>query len=145
MKRSLFLTLILPWSIANSQPYNCPSVYPGKDAVKPLPLTNAIMRFGENRGDGWLHGVEEATKQGLDTHYVLPESEKKWLVCSYGGKKRISGTLINGTEWGQYVADGQREWWIKLPINVVMCDLNVREVKSRNPGESTWTATAICE
>lgn len=103
------------------------------------------MHFGELRGDGWLHGSDQPVKDGSDAHYAFPPGEKRWLVCSYGGEKRVKGTVINGHEWGQYMADGGREWWMQLDPKVAMCDLQVREIQSRDRGKSSWTVTAICE
>jgi len=81
----------------------------------------------------------------MDTHYGFGEGEQAWLVCSYGGGKRVKGRVHDGHEWGQYMDDGQREWWVKLASKLAMCDLQVREIKSRGGSPSAWTATVNCE
>lgn len=146
MRKILFAALVLFCAASDAQVYKCPAVYPGKDANNPnLPLTNASMHQGELRGNGWLIGQDEVAMEGIDTRYGFGEGEQAWLVCTYGGKKRVKGRVHDGHEWGQYMDGGERALWMKLDPKVEVCDLQVREVKPRGQGAGTWTATAICK
>lgn len=125
--------------------YRCPDVYPGKDGKRPnLPLTSAFMHQGEMHGDGWITGRNEVAEEGIDTRYGFMDDEQAWLVCTYGGKKRVKGRVHDGHEWGQYMDGREREWWLKLAPKVGVCDLQVREVKSHVPGDTAWTAVVSC-
>jgi hypothetical protein len=51
-----------------------------------------------------------------------------------------------GHEWGQFMeGGGQYPWFMKLAPKLGECTLEVREIKSRGPGKSTWTVTANCK
>jgi hypothetical protein len=145
--RTLILTvLLLPCAFASAQVYKCPPFYPGKDAgTKNLPVTNASVYWGELHGDGALKGDDKPVQDGIDVHYGLANDEQGWLVCAYGGRKRIKGKVHDGHEWGQYMVSGNREWWMKLAPKVSLCTVQVREAKSRDQGKSTWTITAVCK
>jgi hypothetical protein len=146
MKAILFTALALPFATADAQVYACPQFYPVAEAgPQRLPLTNATMNIGEKNGQGRLHGSDEPAKDGSDTHYGFPGTEPRWLVCWYGGRKRIKGNVIDHHEWGQYVADHYREWWIQVDPKANVCRVQIREAKSADGGSSTWTATATCE
>jgi hypothetical protein len=159
MRDLLFAVLVLSCASANAQVYKCPDFYPIKDAplagtsrvpqgggiTLDLPVTNAVMYRGDKHGNGALHGDDEPVKGGTDAHYGFPDNEPRWLVCQYGGRKRISGSVIAGHEWGAQVVGHVSEWWVPLDQKVDACDLKIREVKSGDRGNSTWAATAVCK
>lgn len=136
---------ILPWGVASAQmSYKCPQVYPGKDAL-PAPLTGAFMESGEVPGNRWYAPPrEEAAEEGYDVPYSFADEEQAWLVCSYGGRKRIKGRIHDGHEWNQRMEGSVADWWMKLAPKVGNCTVQVREVKSRAP-KSLWTVTTTCE
>lgn len=144
MRTLLFAALALTCAACNAQVYQCPQVYPGKDASA-SPLTGASMMWGELHGDGYLHGEDEAVEGGHDIRYGFADDEQGWLVCAYGAKKRIKGRLHNGHEWGQAMSYGRTKWWVKLAPNAGNCTVQIREVKNLDPGKSIWTATAVCK
>jgi hypothetical protein len=82
------------------------------------------------------------------TSKVIPSStllEESWRSTHTGSKKRISGPFHDGHEWNQSMEPGAFEWWMKLAPTVGRCTVQAREVKSRPPGKSTWTVTAVCK
>lgn len=145
MKSLLFITLILSGTASNAADlYRCPQAYPGKDAPS-APLTGASMRSGELHGNGWLTGDDEAAEEGQDIRYGFADDEQAWLVCTYGGNNRVKGRVHDGHEWNQRMEGGIAEWWVKLGPKISSCTVQIREVKSRTPGQGTWTAAAICK
>jgi hypothetical protein len=154
MRAAFFATAMLSCSVASAQVYKCPASYPttegylagthpeNKEQARTgvNRLTNAMMFFGELHGKGAMHGDIEEIKGGADIHFGFPDGTPRWLVCQYGGSKRVSGTATSGPQ-----SVGGREWWMQLDPLVDVCDLKIREIKSRDRGESTWTATAICQ
>lgn len=143
MRTLLFAVLALSFAATNAEVYKCPQFYPGKD--KPAtPLTGALMTQGELRADGYWTD-DEAAEDGYDVHYAFEDDKQAWLVCSYGGKKRIKGRFHDGHEWNQRMEWGGIDWSVKLPPKMSRCTAQVREVKSGDRGTSTWTATATCK
>lgn len=124
--------------------YRCPQSYPGKDAPS-SPLTGAFMDSGPMHGSGQMAPPrDEAAEEGYDLPYAFSDDEQAWLICSYGAKKRIKGRFHDGHEWNQRMEGGAAEWWVKLAPQAGACTVQVREIKPRSPGKSTWTATATC-
>lgn len=151
MKRTLIAALALTGAIAHAEVYRCPQTYPGKDAA-PAPLTGAFMMWGERPSSGppfpsgWDTPDDRAAKEGMDQHYELPANEEGWLICQYGSGKRIKGRFQNGHEWGQHMEQlGQQPWFMKLAPNDTSCTVQIREIKTRSPGKSTWTVSAVCK
>lgn len=145
MRIVLLAVLVLSTATATAQVYRCPQTYPGKDAP-PAPLTGAFMESGEGRGNrSYAPPRDEAAEEGYDIPYSFADEEQAWLVCSYGGKKRIKGRFHDGHEWNQRIQGSVADWWMKLTPKVGICTVQVREVKSRVPSKSRWTATATCE
>lgn len=145
--RSLLIAamVLLPATVHAQAVYRCPQTYPGKD-TSPSPLTGASMRSGELHGSGWIAPpLDEAAEEGYDERYAFADDEQAWLVCTYGSRKRIKGRSHDGHEWAQRMEAGGSEWWIKLAPKVGICTVQVREIKPRDPGKSTWTATAVCK
>ena len=153
MKRTLVAALILSCTVAHAEVYRCPPTYPDqtypvKD-VPNAPLTGAEVMFGERPSsgppypDGWLTPDEIPKEGGIDLRYWLSEDDKGWLICTYGAHKRIKGRFHGGYEWGQHMESGQ-PWFVKLPAKIKGCTVHIREVKTRDPGKSTWTVTATC-
>jgi hypothetical protein len=143
MKAILFVTLLLSCASTNAQLYKCPQVYPNKD--KPAaPLTGAMMRQSEPTPTNHLKD-DEAAEEGYDAHYALDPYDRAWLVCFYGGNKRIKGRFHDGHEWNQRMASADFDWEMRLAPKVSDCTVQVREIKARDPRKSTWTATAICK
>jgi hypothetical protein len=151
MTRTLFASLVLSCSAAHAAEYRCPSTYPGKDAPAD-PLTSAYMMWGHRPSSGppfpsgWDTPNERAAKDGMDLHYELPEHEEGWLICEYGSRKRIKGRFQGGHEWGQHMEPlGEQPWFIKLAPRDTSCTVQIREIKTPEPSQSTWTVTAICQ
>jgi hypothetical protein len=144
MKALAFAVLTLSSAAANAQVYKCPQLYPGKDAPGAV-LTGASMMWGELHGDGYLHGDDETAMGGHDLHYGFADDEQGWLVCAYGGAKRIKGKFRDGQEWGQAMSFGGLKWWMKLAPKAGNCTVKLREISASDPGKRTWTATAICK
>ena len=144
MRTGLFAVLVLSCVATNAQVYRCPQVYPGKDAPV-APLTGASIRLGELHGNGWLVGDDEAAKEGYNDHYELLVDKQAWLVCSYGGTKRIKGRFHDGHEWNQRMEWGGIDWWMRLAPKIGACTVKTREIKQRNGDKSAWTVTAVCE
>jgi hypothetical protein len=146
MRVPLFAALLLSCSTANAQfVYKCPQSYPAND--KPAaPLTNATMAWGEFHGNGLFAGdYSEAAQEGYDLRYGFVGDEQAWLICGYGGKKRVKGRFHDGHEWNQRMEWGTTEWWVKIAPKVQACNIQVREIKTHDPSKSTWTVTATCE
>lgn len=147
MKCLLFAVLAVSCATAaNAQfVYKCPQTYPGKD--KPAtPLTNATMAWGELRGNGMFAGdYSEAAEEGYDSRYPFAGEEQGWLICGYGGTKRIKGRFHDGHEWNQRMEWGTSEWWVKVAPKVNVCNVQVREVKSPGSDKRIWTVTATCK
>lgn len=143
MKVLLFAALVVSHAAANAQVYTCPQVYPDKD--KPAAsLTGAMVRQTEPTPTNNLLG-EEAAEEGYDSHYALDPDDHTWLVCFYGGSKRIKGRIHDGHEWNQRMASADFSWKMKLAPRLSDCTVQTREVKSRTAGKSTWTVTALCK
>jgi hypothetical protein len=87
----------------------------------------------------------DSAEEGYDAHYALDPYDQTWLVCFYGGNKRIKGRFHDGHEWNQRMASADFDWEMRLAPNVSECNVQVREIKARDPRENTWTVTAICE
>lgn len=145
--RTLFIAalIILPCGATNAQMiYRCPQVYPGK--ASPAPLTGAFMDSGDVPGTrSYAPPRDEAAEEGYDIPYTFADDEQAWLVCEYGGKKRIKGRFHDGHEWNQRMEVGTAAWSMKLAPKAGRCNVQVREVKSGAPSKSTWTVTAICK
>lgn len=137
---------ILPVGGADAQmSYRCPQIYPGNDAP-PASLTGAFMESGEVRGNrSYAPPRDEAAEEGYDIPYSFADEEQAWLVCSYGGNKRVKGRFHDGHEWNQRMEGSVADWWVKLAPKVGICTLQVREMKSRVRSKSTWAATAVCK
>jgi hypothetical protein len=152
MKRTLIAALTLSSAVAHAGVYRCPQTYPGKDAPA-IPLTGAFMMWGERASSaprfptGWLRGDDRVAQEGIDIRYGLAEPpEPNWLICEYGSRKRIKGRSRDGHEWGQYMeGHGKEAWFMRLAPKDMDCTVQIREIKSRDPSNSTWTATAICK
>lgn len=143
MRALLFAALVLSSSATNAQVYKCPQVYPHKD--KPAaPLTGATMRQAEERAGGYWTD-DEAADEGYDVHYAFDPNEQTWLVCFYGGKKRIKGRFHDGHEWNQRMVSAGIDWEMRLAPKVSECTVQVREVKTRTASKGTWTVTALCK
>lgn len=143
MKGFLFVTLLLTGASTNAQVYKCPQVYPGKD--KPAaPLTGAMMRQSEPTPSNHV-SAEEAAEEGYDTRYALDPYDQAWLVCFYGGNKRIKGRFHDGHEWNQRIASADFDWEMRLAPKLSDCTVQTREIKERAPGKSMWTVTALCK
>jgi hypothetical protein len=143
MKKLLFAALVLSQAVVNAQVYKCPQVYPGKE--KPAaPLTGAMVRQTEPTPTNNLLD-EEAAEEGYDSHYALDPADQTWLVCFYGGNKRIKGRFHDGHEWNQRIASADFTWKMKLVPKLSDCIVQTREIKSRAPSKSTWTVTASCK
>ncbi len=145
MRGLLFSVLILSSATAGAETYRCPQAYPGKD--KPaLPLTNADMTQDTDIqfASGFLTD-DEAAEEGYNAHYAFDTGSQTRLVCLYGGKTRLKGRVHDGHEWNQRMQGGDSEWSVKLAPKISRCTLQVREIKTRDPSKSTWTATANCE
>lgn len=141
MKALLFAVLLMPFA-THAQVYRCPQVYPDKD--KPAaPLTGAMVRQTEPTPTNNLLD-EEAAEEGFDSHYALDPDDQTWLVCFYGGNKRIKGRFHDGHEWNQRMASADFSWEMKLTPKLSDCTIQTREIKPRGPGKSTWTTTATC-
>jgi hypothetical protein len=56
----------------------------------------------------------------------------------------MKGQLRDSNEWGQRMESGQ-PWFVKLPPKTTSCTVQIREIKTRSAGNSTWTVTAVCE
>ena len=142
MKALLFAVLLLPCAAISAQVYRCPQIYPDKD--KPAaPLTGAMVKQSELTPTNNVLD-EEAAEEGYDSHYALDPADQTWLVCFYGGKKRITGRFHDGHEWNQRIASADSTWKMKLAAKLSDCTVQTRETKSRAPGKSTWTVTATC-
>lgn len=152
MKRILIAAFALSSAVALAGVYRCPQTYPGKEAPG-IPLTGAMMSWGERPSsgppfpDGWLMGSEEDAQEGTDHHYELAEQpEPNWLICLYGARKRIKGRFHDGHEWGQYMEGyGEQLWFMQLAPKDTDCTVQTREIKTRDPSKSTWTANATCK
>lgn len=143
MKALLFVALLLPFTGTSAQVYRCPQVYPDKD--KPAaPLTGAMVRQTEPTPTNNLVD-EEAAEEGYDSHYALDFVDQTWLVCFYGGNKRIEGRFHDGHEWNQRIASAESSWKMKLAPKLSDCTVQTRESKTRDAGKSTWAVTAICK
>jgi hypothetical protein len=143
MKALLFAVLLLPSAGTGAQVYRCPQVYPDKD--KPAaPLTGAMVRQTEPTPTNNILD-EEAAEEGYDSHYALDPVDQTWLVCFYGGKKRLKGRFHDGHEWNQRIASADSAWKMKLAPTLSDCTIQTREVKTRDSGKSTWTVTATCK
>ena len=143
MKALLFVALLLPFTGTSAQVYRCPQVYPDKD--KPAaPLTGAMVRQSEPTPTNNLVD-EEAAEEGYDSHYALDPVDQTWLVCFYGGNKRIKGRFHDGHEWNQRIAAANSAWEMKLAPKLSDCTIQTRESKTRAPSRSTWTVTATCQ
>lgn len=143
MKAVLFATLLLYGAGTNAQVYKCPQVYPDKD--KPAaPLTGAMMRQTDPTPTNHVKD-EEAAEEGYDAHYALDPYDQTWLVCFYGGNKRIKGRVHDGHEWSQRIASADFDWEMRLAPKVSNCTVQVRESKARDLRKSTWTVTAVCK
>lgn len=145
MRHSIVAGFFFCWGAATAQNYKCPPFHTTPGPSGRTALTSATMHAGELQGDWSLHGAREPIKGGTSTRYVFPEGQKNWLVCSYGSKKRISGTTINGQQWGQYMEWDKRERWIPLSAKVAGCELLVREVARGDSTRHVWTAEAVCK
>jgi hypothetical protein len=143
MKAILFATLLLCGTTTNAQVYKCPAVYPNKNRPA-APLTDAMMRQTDPTPTNHVKD-EEAAEEGYDTHYALDPFDQTWLVCFYGGNKRIKGRFHDGHEWNQRMESADFDWEMRLAPKVRDCTVQVREIKARAPSKSTWTATAICK
>lgn len=143
MKDLLFVTLLMTSAATNAQVYKCPQVYPAKDKPAAL-LTGAMMRQSEPTPTNHVSD-EEAAEEGYDTHYALDPYEQAWLVCFYGGNKRIKGRFHDGHEWNQRIASADFDWEMRLAPKLSDCTVQTREMKARPPGKSTWTVTALCK
>lgn len=143
MSIPLFAVLVLACAASNAEVYKCPPFYPSED--KPAaPLTGATMTQAEFRAGGYWTD-DEAAEEGYNVQYAFDDHEPAWLVCWYGGRKRIKGRFHDGHEWNQRMEWGGIEWKVKLAPKVSRCTTQVREIKSGAPDKSTWTATAICK
>ena len=143
MRALLIAILALFPVLACAQVYKCPQVYPDKD--KPAaPLTGASMRQAEPGPSGYLTD-EEAAEEGYDAHYAFDPEEPAWLVCWYGGNKRVKGRFHDGHEWNQRMASADYDWETKLAPRISNCTVQTRERKARSAGKSTWTVTAQCQ
>jgi hypothetical protein len=153
MSRVLIAVLVMWAPIVDAEVYRCPPTYPDQSYpvkdVPNAPLTGAEIMFGERPSsgppypDGWITPDEIPREGGMDFQYWLSEDEHGWLICTYGARKRINGRLHGGKEWGQYMESGQ-PWFVRLASKIKGCTVQVREIKTRDPNSSTWTATAIC-
>jgi hypothetical protein len=135
--------MALCWTVASAQVYECPQVYPGKDALA-APLTGASMMWGELHGDGYLHGDDVAVDGGRDIRYGFADDEQAWLVCAYGADKRIKGKFVGGRESGQAMSYGGIKWWVRLAPKAGLCTVQIREIQPGSSSKSTWTARAVC-
>jgi hypothetical protein len=142
MKALLFAALLIPSAVTNAQVYRCPQVYPDKEKPS-IPLTGAMVRQTELTPTNNLLD-EEAAEEGYDSHYALDPSEQTWLVCFYGGNKRIKGRFHDGHEWNQRIASADSAWKMKLAPKLSDCTIQTREAKTRIPSKSIWTVTVIC-
>ena len=145
MRKLIFLVLILSSATAGAETYRCPQAYPGTD--KPaLPLTSADMTQDTDIqfASGFLTD-DEAAEEGYNAYYAFDTESQTRLVCLYGGKTRVKGRFHDGHEWNQRMQDGGKEWTMKLAPKTSRCTLQVREIKTRDPNKSTWTATADCK
>jgi HKD family nuclease len=86
----------------------------------------------------------EAAQEGYDERYAFNTEWQTRLVCFYGGGKRTKGRFHDGHEWNQRV-DGGIEWSMKLAPKIGKCTLQVREFRSDDQRNSTWTAIAACD
>ena len=144
MRTLFFAALTLACAVSNAAVYDCPQVYPGKDAST-ASLTGASMMWGELHGDGYLHGDDEAADGGYDIRYGFADDEQAWLVCAYGADKRIKGKIRDGREWGQSMSYGGIKWWVKLAPKVGNCTVQVRETNVTDSRKNIWTAAAVCQ
>ena len=80
-----------------------------------------------------------------DLPYSFADEEQAWLVCSYGGNKRVKGRFHDGHEWNQRMEGSVADWWVKLAPKVGICTVQVREMKSGVRRKSAWAATAVCK
>jgi hypothetical protein len=143
MKSLLFALLLLPFAATHAQVYRCPQVYPDKD--KPaLPLTGAMVRQTEPTPTNHLLD-DEAAEEGYDSHYALDPGDRAWLVCFYGGSKRIKGRFHDGHEWNQRIGSADAAWKMRLAPGLSDCTVQTREIKSSAPSKSTWTVTTTCQ
>lgn len=143
MKALLLATLLLAGAAANAQVYKCPQVYPAKD--KPAaPLTGAMMRQSAPTPTNHVRD-EEAAEEGYDTHYALDPDDQAWLVCLYGGSKRLAGRFHDGHEWNQRMVSALFDWEMRLALKLSECTVQTREIKVGTAGKSTWTVTALCK
>jgi hypothetical protein len=143
MRPLLFAALMLSHAFASAEVYKCPQVYPGKD--KPAaPLTGAAMRQVEPSASGHMMD-DEAAEEGYDEHFAFYPEEQTWLICFYGGTRRVKGRFHDGHEWNQRMESADFDWEMKLAPGLSKCTVQTRELKTRGPGKSTWTVTAICE
>ena len=150
MKTALVAVMALSCTAAQADVYRCPAAYPGKDAPA-LPLSGAMMMFGERSGNGlpfppgWDTPNDREVEGGIDQHYELPENEQGWLICEYGSRKRVKGRIRNGHEYGLSMEHyGQQSWMIKLAPRDASCTVSIREAKPGSTHESTWTVSAMC-
>jgi hypothetical protein len=104
------------------------------------------MAWGEIHGTGLFAGdYSEPAQDGFNLRFPFMDDQQAWLVCSYGSKKRNKGRFHEGRESSQYMEWTPIEWWVKIAPKVRACDVQVREMKTRDPGKNTWTATATCQ
>lgn len=145
MKSLALFVLALTYATANAQVYRCPQAYPGNDRPA-APLTSATMAWGEIHGTGLFAGdYSEPAHDGFNLRFPFMDDQQAWLVCSYGSKKRHKGQFHEGRESNQYMEWTAIEWWVKVAPKVGACDVQVRELKTRDPSKSTWTATTTCQ
>ena len=103
------------------------------------------MAWGEIHGTGLFAGdYSEPAQDGFNLRFPFMEDQQAWLVCSYGGKKRNKGQFHERREWNQYMEWTPIEWWVRIAPKVRACDVQVREIKTRDPNNGTWTVTATC-
>ncbi|WP_371762893.1 hypothetical protein [Massilia sp.] len=150
MKTALVAILTLSCTAAYADVYRCPAAYPGKDAAA-LPLTGAMMMFGERPGNGlpfpsgWDTPSDLEVEGGMDQHYELPENEQGWLICEYGSRQRVKGRIRNGHEYGQAMEHyGQQSWFIKLAPRDASCTVHIRETRFNDTNKRIWTVSATC-
>ena len=143
MKAILLLALLLGTVATYAQTYRCPQFYPGKTKA-PAPLTGAMMRQSEPTPTNHLI-EDEAAEEGFDAHYSLDPDDRTWLVCFYGGEKRIKGRFHDGHEWNQRMASADFDWETRLAPGISNCTIQTREIKASDARKSTWTVTVNCQ
>ena len=98
------LANVLLCAVAQAEDFHCPPQYPRETHgvvgdtntfVSPSRLTRGGVYWGALGGQGEMMGDRTYNKSGIVVRFGLPENEKKWFVCEYGGSSITMWTAID--------------------------------------------------